>query len=297
MRHVYRILALAAAMGLCLAVPPAGATTWGLKSKAGQTEADPSYPPTHLYRFDETPGTLTDLGPVTVAGGEVDADGLACTGAWGLYAFRLTKNPGTGAVDSSLITINPANATATTIGSEMTGRNIRGAAFDASGTLWALDAANDTLLTVNPATASVATEVGLTLGGSGFNLWTGTDIAYRPATSTLYMTNVEDIYRVTPGGAMTCLYTDTGQQLVGAAFSQAAAADDLSGFEVNSSDDVFAYDVDAGFSRSVLYPNIIPAFNAGRGDLAADPVPEPVTMAGLMLGMGALGGYIRRRNA
>ncbi len=293
MRHVYRSLAPAAAIWLCLAVSPAGAITWGLKSEAGPTETDPSYPPTHLYRFDETPGTLADLGAVTVGGNEVDADGLAYTAAQGLYAFRLTKGGGT--VNSTLITINPANATATPIGSEMTGRNIRGAAFDASGTLWALDAANDTLLTVNPATASVATEVGLTLGGSGFNLLTGTDIAYRPATSTLYMTNRPDIYRVTAGGAMTYLYTDTGQQLVGAAFCQAAAAGDLFGFDVIGPDDVFVYDVDAGFSRTVLYPNIIPAFNAGRGDLAADPVPEPVTMAGLVMGAGALATYLRRR--
>ncbi|MBM4017113.1 MAG: PEP-CTERM sorting domain-containing protein [Planctomycetes bacterium] len=49
------------------------------------------------------------------------------------------------------------------------------------------------------------------------------------------------------------------------------------------------------FQRSTLYANIIPSFNAGRGDLAAQPVPEPLTLAGAGLGLGCLAAYLRRR--
>ena len=292
MRLRYLALLLATVV-VSLAALPAEGITWGLKSAAGPTEADPSYPPTSLFKFDETPGSLIDIGAVKVGGANIDADGLAYTSAKGLYAFYLTK--GVGTVNSTLIKINPADATATTIGSSMSGRNIRGATFDASGALWALDAANDNLLTIDPATGGVVSQVGLTLGGSSFNLLTGTDIAYRPDKNKFYMTNVADIYEVTPGGTMTYLFTDTGQQLVGAAFSLRAATDDLFGLEVNGPDDIYVYDVDSGFTRTTLYPNIIPGFNAGRGDLAADPVPEPLTMAGLGLGIMGLVGYIRRR--
>jgi len=241
------VAAALAACAVLLAAAPAQAVTYGLKSYA-PTSGDSSAP-THLYTFFENGSGLTAIGAVRLGGADIDADGLAFTQQYGLLAFNLAGG------GSTLISINPTTGVATTIGSLLSGRNIRGATFDGSGTMWALDSAADQLLTINPTSGAVLTQVGLTLGGSAFNLGTCTDIALRPDTGVFYLTNAATTYTLNAGtGALTAVYTDTGLGLAGAAFSLSAPADYLFTYEINGTDDIFRYDVDPSFSGQRFTP-------------------------------------------
>lgn len=61
---------------------------------------------------------------------------------------------------------------------------------------------------------------------------------------------------------------------MGATFAHNAAPYVLFAYEVSAFEDIFTYDVGAGFARIALFTNIISSFNAGRGDLAAITVVD-----------------------
>jgi hypothetical protein len=258
---------------------------WGLKSKANTIA---STPPTELFKFQTDGTSFSDLGALKISGSDIDADGLAVSPNHGLLAFQLTTT------GSTLFSIDPNTMSTTVLGTPLAVVDIRGATFDLSDQLWALDAANDALLQVNPITgAAVGSPVALTLGGVGFNLSTASDIAQR-VDGTFYVTSSASLYTLNIStGALTAVGTpDTGQALAGAAFHVNEPTQALFAYEINGSDDVYKYSVGSfPGSRSNLYLNVIPGFNAGRGDLAGAITPEPASLVvwSLLIGLTCAG--------
>ena len=311
MKHLKIILALAVVL---TAVGAAQGVCYGLKSRDYYgTNGQYSGAPTRLFRFYEDGSGVQDLGEIKVAGGSIDADALAWSWAHGLLAFQLTEaNDQQGAArNSRLISIDRHTGATSLIGGWLAGRDIRGATCDLQDRLWVVDARSSQVLQIDPSTGLIiGSPVNLTLGGSPHTLtYSSQDLAVR-TDGTFYLIDFDKspdpdvtphkaaIYTLNVAtGALTLVHTDDNQQLVGAAFSLTAEDDDLFAFEVNGSDDIFRYDVDASFNRTVLYGNIVTTFNAGRGDLAGLIVPEPVTMLGAILGLAGLGAYIRRRRS
>ncbi len=243
-----------------------------------------SLPPTNLFSFQEDGSGFIDIGPVTLDEIDIDADALAFSLTHGLLAFELQKS-GFNTTGSTLIIIDSNTAVASTIGSLLSGRDIRGAVFDLSDTLWALDAASDELLQINPSTgAVVGPPVALMLGGNAFDLSDVTDIAVA-LDNTFFVADSSDFYTLDIlSGALTLVHTDVLQGFAGITFSIGAPEEDLFVNDVNGSEDIFSYAVDSGFSQTTLHENFIPTFNSGRGDLAA-AIPEPSSMLLLSLGL------------
>jgi hypothetical protein len=104
----------------------------------------------------------------------------------------------------------------------------------------------------------------------------------------VYAENVTKIYTLDLAlGTLTLVHTQAGESntYVGAAFSLNAPASKLFAFDVSwatTNDDIFVHNI-PGFDRTLPYPDIIPAFNAGRGDLASDMTSYPLT--GLLLNL------------
>jgi len=276
-------LVLLATLGL-MSTDAVHAEVWGVKTH------DPvSGPPSTLFRFDESGGGLTTVGRVTVGGAPVDVDGLAMDAGGVLYGFQLT------AAYSRLIAINTSSAAATVVGPDLTGRDVRGAVFTAGGTLLALDAAMDQVVQIDPTTGlpvSVGTD--LTLDSGPYDLRNSTDIAQSPHGSFLIGgTGGNELYSLDVAtGQLSLVHTDTVTQpdgadamFAGLAFStDAANPETLFTYDVANEDDIWTYETDAAYGRLPLYRNIIPTYNAGRGDLATAPVPEPATLPLLALG-------------
>ncbi len=296
---IYRIIGCLICVlvaGLTLS-PSAQANIFGLKSCGSNSPGfcgsgiiDGSLPPTNLFSFQEDGSEFLDIGAVTLGGSGIDADALALSATYGLLAFELQKS-GSTTIGSTLISINSDTAVASSIGSTLNGRDIRGAVFDHSDTLWAIDAANDEILEINSTTgAVVGTPFGLTLGGNPYDLSNVSDIAVR-RNGNFYLTDQSDFFTMDiQSGALTLLNTDAGQGLSGAAFSINAPQDALFTFEVNGFDDIFRYDADASFAQTTLHTDIIPSFNSGRGDLASFTiVPEPISSTLFIVGGTTLG--------
>ncbi len=252
-----------------LLAPVVEADVWGVKSH------DPaSDPPTTLFRFVEGGGFFT-IGFVTRSGSNLDVDGLAMNADGELYGFEVFDGSA-----SQLLRIDTSTAVATSIGPQLVGRDIRGAVFDSLGRLRVLDAASSELLEIDPDTGAVLGSPGpLTLGGSPFGLTTLSDIAQRPY-GPFIVSDVNSFYALdTSTGALQLLHTDAVPgpdgftvSLAGLALSpNASDSQTLFTYDVTQDDDIFAYDSGSGFARSLLHPDIIPGYNAGRGDLAAPP--------------------------
>jgi len=275
-----------------LSTEVAHAEVWGVKSH------DPlSGPPSTLFHFDENGGGFTAVGAVTVGGTSVDVDGLAMDANEVLYGFRIE------AAYSRLIAINTSSAVATAIGPNLGGRDIRGAIFTAGGKLLAMDAALDEIFQIDPTTGLiVGSPVDLTLDGNPYNLADYTDIAQAPDGSFLIGGAAgNDLYALdVTTGQLALVHTDNTAQpdgwiptFAGLAFStDAADPETLFSYDVARSDDIWTYQTDAAYARSALHINIIPGYNAGRGDLATTPVPEPACAAVLLAGLSVL---VRRR--
>jgi hypothetical protein len=245
---------------------------FGVKSKA----ADPfaSMPPSRLFSFHADGSRLEDHGDILLAGTLIDVDGLARSPLYGLLAFKLDHegSPPTGSqvIGSTLISIAPDSATASTVGPTLD-RNIRGAAFDLTDRLWVLDAKNDSLLRANPTTGEAVTgsEVTLTVNGARFDVNDGTDVAFAPDGS-LYLTSQYTVYQLDYlTGQLQFVYTDPNYWLAGAVID---GEGQLIAYEVNGDDDLLRYNLFLGAtSRTWLFSQVLPTFNAGRGDLAAFP--------------------------
>lgn len=274
-----------------------GDVVFGLKSRAVPTQL--SGTPTHVFAFEEDGTSFNDYGVLTLGGQAIDADGLALSRNDGLVAFLIE---GSG---STLISIQANDATASTVGSLLPGREIRGAVFDRSERLWAVDAANNELLQIDPASGQiVGSAVQLTPNVSNNRGLFTSDIAVRQdGTFVLSVfdvpTDSTDFYQLNPtNGDLTLLGTNgprTG--LAGLAFSR-QNPDRLFGYEQQQQDDLVFFDTNSGFNRNELFNNIIPGFNSGGGDLAnLTVVPEPSAFS--LFGVVSLAFFVvrRRRNS
>ena len=253
-------------------------TIYGVKSRAD----GPSTTPAHLFSFDSSGGGFQDFGAITLGGNQIDVDGLAVS-SLGLFGYE-SLGP-----DSTLLSIDPVSAVAVSIGTTLFGVEVRGAMFDNQNRLWVIDALGDDLLEVNPNTGAVLNTIGLNEGGNPFDVNSGTDLAFR-ADGTFLMASFDTFYTLDPTtGAVTSIFTDTLPGSDGATpftIGLALTGSDpnlLFSFDAQSNDDIFSYDLNAGFSRNTVFNNIIPSFNSGRGDLASMPIPEPTGVASLLL--------------
>lgn len=265
---------------------------WGIKSEG--VGSIPSQAPANLFRFNHDGTGFTDFGPISlVGGGQVDADGLAASGALGLYAFWLTPN------GSQLMHLGSGSPQGTTVGSFMPTRSMRAAAFDHADRLWAVDASTSEIMQINPLTGAVigAPVVLHTAFAALLIESEGSDIAVN-MTGEMVLVNGNRVYGLDPfSGMATLLGQDPTSPvpnfLVGAAFSPDSPTDRLFVFEANGTDDLFTYDMNVSYNPNPLILNIIPAFNAGRGDLAS-VIPAP-GLLGVIWAAGLLGLNRRRR--
>ncbi len=94
--------------------------------------------------------------------------GLTISAANGLVAFELEKS-GSTTTGSTLTSIDTSTALATTMGGMLSARDIRGAAFDSSGALWAIDSASDELIQSDPTSGLlIGSAINLMLGSMPF---------------------------------------------------------------------------------------------------------------------------------
>ena len=279
-----RCLIVAATVTLLLVgAQDASALVWGIRSTA--TNSPPAYsaPPVELFSINEDGtgyvdhGTIVNISPGV--GRPTNFDGLAYNSRFGLMAFEVFGSGTT----SRLATIDPDGngtyaVTATKVDLALSGREIRGAAFDEKGRLWALDTIGNVLLQVDPLTGGmIGSPQSLTLGGSPYTFEGNTvDLAVTPEGKA-YMTAVAAsdarVYTLdTNTGVVTEIRQDPnwlGE--VGATFSLPTGPTQLFALDVSGAEDFVRYDLPpaGGIPRSVEF-TLPSTMNAGRGDLAAN---------------------------
>lgn len=287
--------------------PAAPIDLWGIKNCDGDTQCpavgDGSTVPAHIFQIRSDGSGFGDHGQVLLGTTAIDADGLAWSGVTSstLYAFRIEHddpNAGKNGTASQLITLDVSSPTAASaVGTVLDGRDVRGAAFDSANQLWALDAAMNEILRIDPLTGSILENGSLLDGGSAIDISTGSDIAFRPDGSAV-IANGSDFYSVDLAArTLVTMFSDSGFH-AGLAYEPMSA--DLITFEVNGTDDLFRFNA-GGAGSFVSTPPF--GFNAGRGDLAAlveftdQDVPEPAAPLLLATGLLALAFGHRFRSA
>ena len=296
--RIHIAAALSLMTGLCAASDALATTVFGLKScgsanppVCGAGVVGNSLPPTSLYSFqaDNAFATFNNVGSVQRGGSDLDVDGLAIAGNE-LFAFELTKS-GFVTTASTLVTIDAGTATASIVQTTLIARDIRGAVFDAQGTLLAIDAAANELLSINTMTGTViGSAIALTLNGNPYDLGDDSDIAFN-ASGTMYLGDSFDLFTLDRNaGALTNIFTESNPGtdgsipvFTGLAFTDGLPVDALIAYDVAFDEDVFRYDIDTGFARTQLLSNILPLVNAGRGDLAANVAVVPIPAGVLLL--------------
>jgi hypothetical protein len=162
------------ALTLLALAPSISAEVWGVKTLGPNSD-----PPSTLFRFSADGTSFTILGIITLEGVQVELDGLAVDAGGTLFAYVA------GNASCQLITIDPTSAVATAVGAPLSGREIRGAAFDRDGTLVGLDFISGAIVRVDPATGlPIAPDMPLTLEGERFVPPFSTDLASWPTMAT-----------------------------------------------------------------------------------------------------------------
>lgn len=269
MRPCPRGALLVAATLACVALP-ARADLWGVKTK------DPlSSPPSTLFRIEA--GSFFPVGEIRLGGVLIEVDGIAVLPGPTLRAFRITDGP----VASQLVAVDAMTAVATAIGPALDGRKIRGAGYGGGGKLLAVDDVANQLLEIDEATGVViGAPVAITYLAAPFNLLDGCDLV-ESAGGQWVLSNSNSLYALDPlTGALTLLHVDGAAgpdgsplYLVGLAWgADLGGGVRFAGMDINGNDEIFAYDPAAGYARTLAFGNILPAYNAGRGDLASPAV-------------------------
>lgn len=270
-------LIASATVSLVLLSSPATAQIYGVKGYDGV-----GTPRWTLFRFMEDGSQFTVLGELRINNQPIQIDGLAISPQTGLVGFQLdtTAPYAEAGVRSRLVRIDTQTAAVTPIGNWFQGA-IRAADFDPIGRLWAVDAAKNAILRVDPNTGAVistmminpALNVDYTCGF----LITADGTTY---LSQSYLDNRTDFYTVNLNTAQitlvasdTSLEPDCGNrtfqlQLVDIETSPNRPGA-IFGLEVRGCDDIFIVGGPFNYPRSVLYSNIISSYNGGPGDLAA----------------------------
>lgn len=137
-----------------------------------------------LYRIDEATGAVAPIGPtgLTILEGDLvyhaATDTLLGINYPGEF-YRIDRSTGV----ATVLGTTPPPPTGE--------RELSGLAFDAAGTLYAIDTGGggptgtDRLLALNPNNGQVLSEISIT--GSGFNLHHGVGMAFDPDTGTLFV--------------------------------------------------------------------------------------------------------------
>jgi hypothetical protein len=249
-------------------------TVYGLKSCGSSPPlcgTVASAVPTHLYSFTPGSGGVSDHGPVTHNGVNVIVDAMAQSALHGLLVFELTADANGVVLSSRLASISPATASISPIGPPLA-RDIRGATFDRFGRLYVLDAVANSLLRVDPTNGSIllGSEVPLVLAGGGpITLTSFCDLALR-TDGRMYLASVAQILELDLESGDATLVRSAGPLgFAGACFAPGAAQDALFAFDVTGTDDIVRFDLDApSIPMTVVHPDVLSSFNAGRGDLA-----------------------------
>jgi len=258
-------------LGLLCTHAADGAVLYGVKSAEN---SGGSAPPTLLFKSNVDGTDLVSLGAVTLNGSDIEVDGLAASPIYGLLGFQQTT------AGSRLLQIDPVTAVATPVAPSAFNFVIRGAAFFANGDLWGVDLENKALVQIAPATGTELDRVELMLQSLPFAPSAYTDITQRSDGQVLLVSE-RDFYAVDmTSGDLTLLFTDNqiepapgsvapptlvGAVVVGSLGSERLVALDSEG---EFSDDLYTYDLEAAFSRTVAVVNVLPQLDAGRGDLA-----------------------------
>jgi hypothetical protein len=252
---------------LALGLPGANGF-WGIKTHDPISQA-----PTTMFWFDENGTNYRELACVTLTGAQIEADGMAMSPAGALFAFQVNTAGG-----SRLLSLNPSNAVAAIIGPVLTGRDIRGATFTLSGRLLAFDCALRELVEINPDTGlQVGDAVPLSTNVS-FTTTAG-DLTQMPDGSLLFAYH-DFLYALdSRTGTLTPLYQDKTSLPDGnvpyccgiACVPGSDPANKLYCYEASQDDSVYQYLPSSNYTRLLLVNNVVPGYNAGRGDLAALP--------------------------
>jgi hypothetical protein len=100
------------------------------------------------------------------------------------------------------------------------------------------------------------------------------------------MTDLTEMYILDQmTGGLTNVFTDTTAGIdglvpgiAGLAFDNEASNNSLVAYDVQGEDDIYFYDSDSTFTRTLVLSDIVESFNAGRGDLATSIVPIPAAV-------------------
>jgi hypothetical protein len=248
-------------------------TIYGIKSKSVGGGGTGEYvTPATLYAFADDGSSFTEIAPITNAGTQIRADGLAYSSTLGLWCFELASTS-----TSILHKIDPANATVIGGGTIFNNRQIFGAAFDRHGRLWAIDQTDDELLQIDISAGTIIQQIPLTLDGASFGLNSASGDICFDAMGRAYLVHYTGLYQLNVHtGVLTELYLDTtpySKFLVGAAIP-ANRPETLIGFDATQTaidnDDLFIYNLANLAQPTYLFKEILNSYNAGRGDLAAD---------------------------
>jgi hypothetical protein len=198
---------------------------------------------------------------------------MAASEEFGLLAFQRTAS------GSRLAQIDPGTSTASLLSPPLFGRSIRGATFNGTDELWVVDVALDQLVRVSPITGEELEVIPLVFNALPFDAPLAVDLATNFAEQLLLVAG-QEVYSVNEtSGQMSLLFTDTQGEpepassqppnLVGAVVGF-SGSESLFALDVEGSfaDDLYTYDLAAGFHRELLIPAPLPNVDAALGDLA-----------------------------
>ncbi len=208
---------------VCLLFVTAFAVLWVQRTNA---EAFYGVSDTGIFKVDTASGSGpggTFVNAVTFASPLSFAATLATRPSDGImfYLDSSGANPNLWRWDPNNPSVAPVLVGTTGIGSSLVVR----LAFDAAGTLYAMDGGSTFLYTVNPNTGAVITQT--PTSGPALPTPAGGDICFQPGTGTMYMVAGTQLYTVTTSAVITAVGGGTGNvsglpgSMTGCAFDRA----------------------------------------------------------------------------